>query len=69
MEYEYPQTSRLKTEATKYSQVPGHVTNLSESNYRVTRVVAYQGWVDYDFAHCTVCPALLEQVGIWQNWL
>ena len=39
------------------------------SKYRVTLVVAHLGWVDFDFSHSTVCPILLGQMGIWQNWL
>ena len=31
---------------------------------KVTLVVADLGWVDYDFAHSTVCPVLLGQKGI-----
>ena len=34
--------------------------------YRVTLVVAYMGWVDYDFGHSSVCLVLLGQMGIWQ---
>ena len=37
--------------------------------YRVTLVVAYLGWVDYNFGHSSVCLVLLWQMGIWQNRL
>ena len=37
--------------------------------YRVTLVVAYLGWVDYDFGHSSVCLVLLGQMGIWQKRL
>ena len=37
--------------------------------YRVTLVVTYLGWVESDLFHCTVCPVLLGQMGIWQNRL
>ena len=41
----------------------------TEQDYRVTMVVAYLGWVDYDFGHSSVCLVLLGQMGIWQNRL
>ena len=37
--------------------------------YRVTLVVEYLGWVDYDSGHSSVCLVLLGQMGIWQNRL
>ena len=37
--------------------------------YRVTLVVEYLGWVDYDFGHSTFCPVPLGHMGIWQIWL
>ena len=36
-----------------------------QQNYRVTLVVEYLGWVDYDFGHSSVRPVLLGQVGLW----
>ena len=36
---------------------------------RVTIVVGDMGWVDPDFEYSTVCPILLGQMRIWQNWL
>ena len=36
---------------------------------RVTIVVGDMGWVDPDFGYSTVCPILLGQMRIWQNWL
>ena len=33
--------------------------------YRVTLVVEYLGWVDYDFGHSTNCPVLL---GLGTGW-
>ena len=38
-------------------------------HYRVTLVVAFLGWVNYDFGHSSVCLVLLEQMGIWLNRL
>ena len=37
--------------------------------YRVTLVVAYLGWVDYEFGKSSVCLVLLGQMGAWQNRL
>ena len=32
-------------------------------------VVRYLGWVDIEYGHSTVCPVLLGQMKIWQNWM
>ena len=40
---------------------------IGQKWYRVTLVVAFLGWVDYDVGHSTTCPVLLGQMGVWLN--
>ena len=41
----------------------------TRKKYRLNLVVADLGWVDLDSGCTIVCPFLLCQMGIWQNWL
>ena len=48
----------------KYAEFSTILNLIDVHNYRVTLVVAYLGWVDYNFCHSSVCLVLHDQMGI-----
>ena len=53
----------------KFDEFSQILTEWAIYLYRVTLVVAYLSWVDFDFCHSSVCLVLLGQIEIWLSQL